>query len=77
MIMIFFQIMDEYGIHTVPIIYDYQKLPETIAEVVEMSKGISQLREGQKREGIVWRSEDCKISFKAINPEYLLSQEAN
>ena len=66
-------ILSQYGINTVPVIYDYQPLPEKMQDLIELSKGKSVLNPEQDREGIVWRSKDGRISFKAINPDYLLS----
>lgn len=60
------------GIKTVPYL-EIITLPDTIAELVEHAKGYSVLLPEQKREGIVMRSEDSSISFKVINPEFLLA----
>lgn len=50
-------------------------LPETIAELVEYSKGKSVVRKEQKREGIVMRNVQNNISFKVINPDFLLAEK--
>lgn len=51
--------------------YTEGQLYSTVAEMVECAKGNSTLI-NKKREGIVLRSYDQSISFKVINPEYLL-----
>lgn len=72
----------------VPIINDNYKLSDNIQELVELSKGNSVINPERKREGIVIRpiesivnakwSSECqagRISFKAINPEYLVAND--
>jgi hypothetical protein len=49
-------------------------LKETIADMVEIAKGKSVLN-GIKREGIVCRNYDRNISFKIINPDFLLAEK--
>jgi hypothetical protein len=67
--------LTKYDLKTVPLITTDYYLPETIKELVEFSKGKSAIKEGQKREGIVFRNEDYSISFKVINPEFLLEEK--
>lgn len=64
----------KYGFKNVPILQRDYKLPATIQEILEHSKGKSVLADVD-REGIVIRTFDKKISFKAVNPDYLLKQE--
>ena len=45
-----------FGIKSVPIVEEGKVLPETIAELVEYSKGKSVVRKEQKREGVVMRN---------------------
>ena len=45
------------------------------AELVEYSKGYSVVRNGQKREGVVMRNVKSNISFKVINPDFLLAEK--
>ena len=45
------------------------------AELVEYSKGKSVVRKEQKREGIVMRNVQNNISFKVINPDFLLAEK--
>lgn len=65
------QIMDEYSIPCVPILAERVELPNNVDAVVAMADGKSELYDGM-REGIVFRSEDGKQSFKAVSNEYLL-----
>lgn len=68
------QLIEPFGLKTVPIIEENKKLPATIAELVEYSKGLSTVRKGQKREGVVLRNMKSNISFKVLNPDFLLSE---
>ena len=45
------------------------------AELVEYSKGKSVVRKEQKREGVVMRNVQNNISFKVINPDFLLAEK--
>jgi hypothetical protein len=51
-------------------------LPKTVDELVELSKGDSLLYP-TKREGVVFRlsQEESTVSFKVINPDFLLEKE--
>jgi hypothetical protein len=59
----------------VPLLNADFKLPTTVKEMVEHSKGISTLLPTQKREGIVVRDKNYIVSFKTINPEFLLEED--
>lgn len=63
------------GFKTVPILEENKALPQTIAEMVEYSKGNSVVRKEQKREGVVVRNVRNNISFKVINPDFLLAEK--
>lgn len=63
------------GLKTVPIVEEDMVLPATIADLVEYSKGYSVVRKEQKREGIVVRNTQNNISFKVINPDFLLAED--
>lgn len=70
----------EHGLECVPFVCQchLSVIGSTVKEVVEFSKGVSQVYEGTMREGVVIRCiEDGKkvISFKAINPDFLLKYE--
>lgn len=71
----FTETLKKYGIKSVPIVVQSYKLPETIHDIVEYSKGTSVLCNKSKREGIVFRNYEKGISFKAINPEFLLEEK--
>ena len=62
------------GLKTVPIVDLDKTLPPTIQELVEYAKGNSVVRAGQKREGVVMRNMKSNISFKVINPDFLLAE---
>ena len=57
----------------VPIV-GLQKIVNNISHYVELSKDKSQINKDILREGIVVRTLDGSLSFKSINPEYLLKQ---
>ena len=63
-----------YGLKSVPLVnVDIDILPDSVDEMVELSKGMSIINPQIKREGIVVRSINGKsLSFKVINPEFLL-----
>jgi len=64
-----------FGIRAVPIVEEDLILPNTISELVEYSKGDSVVYKEQKREGVVIRNTKRGISFKVINPEFLLAEQ--
>ena len=67
-------ILDKYNMLIVPLVWEGQ-LNFTVDEVIEMSKGKSHLAK-RNREGLVFRKlSDPKVSFKAINPEFLLEEK--
>lgn len=68
-------LLEPFGIKAVPILEEGKELPETIAELVEYSKGKSVVRKEQKREGVVMRNIKSNISFKVINPDFLLAEK--
>lgn len=69
------EVLAPFGIKSVPIVEEGKVLPETIAELVEYSKGKSVVRKEQKREGVVMRNVQSGISFKVINPDFLLAEK--
>ncbi|GAB3511012.1 RNA ligase (ATP) [Emticicia fontis] len=82
----FMKLMNELELPTVPVLNDNFILPDSIADLVEMSKIKSSIQPAMWAEGIVIRLLDEKldkyllrdigghgrISFKVINPEFLL-----
>lgn len=69
------QILAPFHIQTVPIVQEEKLLPDSIADLVEYAKGKSVLVEGQQREGVVMRNMERDISFKVINPDFLLADD--
>lgn len=69
-------IMNNMGFKTVPIVKDEVSMYQhSIEDVVEMSKGESQINK-VTREGLVFRSINTKpCSFKVINPEFLIKHK--
>lgn len=64
------QFCEQYKLNTVPVLaFDYF-LPDSIPEAVETAKGRSVF--GIPREGLVIRNYNKGISFKIINPDFLL-----
>ena len=65
------EFLAKYGIPSVPILSTDFILPDTIDELLEIATGKSVI-DGKPREGLVFRSQDGKQSFKAVSNEYLL-----
>jgi len=63
----------EMGIYTVPVLDLQFKLLSSIPEMVNLAKGQSMLY-NTEREGVVIRNYLKNISFKVINPEFLLKE---
>ena len=61
---------------TVPFLTNLtMELPQTIDECLAFAEGKSQLNSNTEREGVVIRSLDNTISFKAISNKFLLSEK--
>lgn len=60
-----------FGLKFVPIINDHYILPDTVNEVLEYATGRSAIGD-TLREGLVIRSYDGSVSFKAVSPQFLL-----
>lgn len=78
----FINFVKEYDFETVPIIDENYILKNSIEELVALSKGKSALNPEILREGIILRCLDerikesyKKISFKVLNPDFLLKFE--
>ena len=80
-----FKMIFSIGLKTVPVISENYILSDNIDELVELSKGKSIITPKVDREGIVIRPlvekidlqmstgmSNARVSFKSINPEYLL-----
>lgn len=73
---LFLEIMNKYGLETVPIINTNFTLPETYEELIQMGDGKSMLKD-TTREGIVLVAKNSKrnnkrLSFKVLNNKFLL-----
>lgn len=68
-------IVAEYGIPWVPIVDENFILPNTVDELLAYATDASKI-DGGMREGIVFRSLDGSISFKAVSNEFLLKYHA-
>ena len=62
------------GLKFVPIIDTSYILPDTVDKVLEYAHGKSTLG-STLREGIVFRSQDGKVSFKAVDPLFLIKYD--
>ena len=65
---------DVLGLKFVPIIDPEYVLPDTVQEVLEYAHGQSAIGD-TLREGIVFRSQDGKQSFKAVDPLFLIKYD--
>ena len=63
------------GLDTVPILEVPFMLPETVDDMLTYAEGKSALNQNTEREGVVVRSMDRTISFKAISNKFLLSEK--
>jgi RNA ligase (TIGR02306 family) len=71
----FIKLTNLFGLQTVPILNTDFQLPNTIDEVLQLAEDKSQLNQNFDREGIVIRSYDRQISFKAISNKFLLNEK--
>ena len=72
----FVNVCSKLDLKTVPILDDCYILPDSVDEIVNLSIGKSKLNGATHREGIVLRKIDnSHISFKAINPNFLLKYD--
>lgn len=68
-------IKNQFGLETVPVLDKHYKLPNTVEEVLKYAEGKSELNPNFDREGVVIRSSDKSISFKAISNQFLLNEK--
>ena len=71
----FLILLDELGLTSVPVLDVAMLLPNTVTGMLELAEGKSRLNNKTEREGIVVRSMDGTISFKAISNVFLLNQK--
>ena len=60
------------GLQPVPLLNDKYILPDTVNEMLDEATGKSVVNPDVMREGLVLRSLDGNISFKAVSPDYLI-----
>lgn len=66
----------EFKLETVPVLTNLtMKLPKTIDEALSFADGKSVLNDKFDREGVVFRTMDRTISFKAISNKFLLNEK--
>ncbi len=68
-------ILSNAGLKFVPIIDTDYILPDTVQEVLDYAHAKSALNKNIWREGCVFRSQDGKQSFKAVDPLFLLKYD--
>lgn len=71
----FLQVMDNLDLDFVPFLETNFILPRSISGVLDYAEGKSKLNYETEREGVVVRSMDSKISFKAISNKFLLDEK--
>lgn len=69
-------IAKQMGLEQVPVIDPEFRLPDVAAmdALLAMADGQSALKDGQLREGLVFKSNQKPVSFKAVSNKYLLKQ---
>jgi RNA ligase (TIGR02306 family) len=71
----FLTIMDELNLDFVPYLEIPAMLPNTVEDMLKYAEGKSRLNSKTEREGVVVRSMDNTISFKAISNNFLLNEK--
>ena len=71
----FISLMDKLELEAVPMLDMDFKLPSSIDDLLKMADGFSVLNSGTIREGLVIRSHDRTISFKAISNNFLINEK--
>lgn len=67
-------VLDQLELSMVPVV-GFDKIKDNVKYYVDLSKGKSEINPKVLREGIVVRTVMDELSFKSINPEYLLKQD--
>ena len=70
------ELLDGTGIKTVPVTAGNFVIPADMPEMVKLAEGQSMVNPQTRREGIVVRSLNHRVSFKVINPQFLLKYDA-
>jgi hypothetical protein len=71
----FIVILELLGLQSVPILSIEFFLPDSVEQLLQQAEGKSVLNPDTEREGVVVRSMDSSISFKAISNKFLLNHE--
>jgi len=71
----FVELVQKMKLKTVPILDFEFNLPDTIDDMLEYANQKSELNSNFDREGVVVRSYDRRISFKAISNKFLLNEK--
>jgi len=71
----FVEIMENCGFDYVPFLDMDFMLPNSVEGMLKYAEGSSVLNRNTEREGVVIRSYDTKISFKAISNKFLLNEK--
>lgn len=71
----FLDVLNQLDLQHVPILSQEFDLPETVDAMLKYAEGKSILNQQTEREGVVVRSMDNTISFKAISNKFLLTEE--
>lgn len=70
-------ILSHFGVSCVPMVSWSFRLPDSVSSIVDIAKGMKSLINKDKlREGIVVRNYEHGVSFKVINPDFLLKNES-
>ena len=68
-------VCNRFGVEMVPILNKHFDMFDTVEDILEYADGKSVLNPNFDREGVVIRSLDRKISFKAISNKFLLNEK--
>jgi RNA ligase (TIGR02306 family) len=68
-------VCNRFGVEMVPILNKHFEMFDTVEDILEYADGKSVLNPNFDREGVVIRSLDRKISFKAISNKFLLNEK--
>lgn len=74
-LIMFKAICNRFGVETVPVLEEKFELPDNVEIILKYAEAKSELNPTFDREGVVIRSLDRKISFKAISNKFLLNEK--
>ena len=70
------QLLADLNLKAVPVLSENFVLPSVIADLIKLAEGFSLLNPQTHREGLIIRSYNHRVSFKAINPQFLLKYDS-